>query len=139
MNVSSDSNQIIISDIVISWGVKSESGQKYLEILTSGVLDKKNSSEMARVIAGVMRKNRLKKALIDHRNVSDVTGDISDIYERPKFFRLIGMFLGIKIAEVIKPEHLNHFKFLETVCLNRGFRFSVFYEIESALNWLLKT
>lgn len=121
----------------MDWEIKIDKDQKLLEIITSGLLDKNSSLEMAKVIAKTMKKNRLKRALIDHRNVTELSGEIIDIYERPKLFRIIGMFLGIKIAEIINPEHTDHFKFLETVCLNRGFRFSIFFDKPAALSWLL--
>lgn len=47
------------------------------------------------------------------------------------------MILRIKIAEIINPAHIDHFKFFETVCVNRGFKFSVFYERKNGLEWLL--
>ncbi|MCW8850484.1 MAG: hypothetical protein OQJ81_10940 [Melioribacteraceae bacterium] len=60
-----------------------------------------------------------------------------EVYDRPKLFKLIGVILGIKIAEIIKPDHLNHFRFLRTVCINSGFSFAIFYDRENALEWLL--
>jgi hypothetical protein len=92
---------------------------------------------MAKEIAHKMKANRVTRALIDHRNLVGVIGDISDIYNRPKLFRIIGVILRVKIAELIRPEHKEHFQFLETVCFNRGYRVSVFQEKEKALSWLL--
>ena len=60
-----------------------------------------------------------------------------DIYDRPRLFRLIEVLLGIKVAEIINPDHIEHFRFLETVCVNRGFIFSIFYDKQTALDWLL--
>jgi hypothetical protein len=45
---------------------------------------------------------------------------------------------GLALAEVIKPEHKDFFEFLETVFVNRGFKFAVFENRNSALEWLLK-
>ena len=85
-----------------------------------------------------MRSNRLTRALIDHRNISSVSGEVAEIYERPKLFKLIGVLLGIRIAEIISPEHVKHFEFFETVCVNRGFRVAVFRERDEALSWLFE-
>ena len=121
----------------MEWEIAIHNDHKYLEIVTSGSLDKDSSMEMAKIIRKTMMGHGLTKALIDHRNISEVSGKIIDIYERPKLFRIIGTILGIKIAEIINPDHFEHFRFLETVCINQGFRFSIFYERQNALEWLL--
>ena len=110
---------------------------KYIEIVTKGVLDKDTSIDMAKKIAETMRHNRITKALIDHRNAINKSGTVMDVYERPKIFRIVGMILGVRIAEVINPDQSGHFKFSETVCLNQGYRFLVFYDRKKALEWLL--
>lgn len=109
----------------------------HIEIVTSGSADKRSSLEMAKAVMRTMQRYRMTRAFIDHRNLEAVTGDLVDVYERPKIFRIIGVVLGIRIAEVVKPEHQEHFKFLETVCMNQGYRFSVFHEKDQALRWLL--
>ena len=86
-----------------------------------------------------MPKNRITKALIDHRNISAISGSAAEIYRRPMEFKEIGVMQGIKVAEVVKPEHKEFFNFLETVCVNRGYGFSIFYDREPALEWLLKS
>jgi hypothetical protein len=42
------------------------------------------------------------------------------------------------MAEIIKPEHVYHFKFFETVCVNQGYQISVFQDREKALSWLFE-
>jgi hypothetical protein len=118
-------------------GITIHSEHKYIEFTTNGAVDNASSIDMARTIAKTMKHHRITKALIDHRNVTSITGSATDVYERPKIFRLIGIVLGIKIAEIIKPDHIDHFKFLETVCVNQGFKFMVFYDKPKALEWLL--
>ena len=121
----------------MNWDITIDERNKYVEIVTKGIADKDGSIEMAKTIAETMRHNRLTRALIDHRNITSVSGDEIDVYERPSLFRLIGTILGIKIAAIIKPEHKEHFGFLETVCLNRGYRYMVFFDKIDALKWLL--
>jgi hypothetical protein len=48
------------------------------------------------------------------------------------------MILRVKIAEIIKPEHLEHFSFFETVYRNHRYRLSIFQEKDEALAWLLE-
>ena len=121
----------------MEWEITIHHDYKYIEIVTYGIAEKNGSMDMAKTIADTMRHHRITKALIDHRNITTVSGSTMDIYERPRFFRFIGALLGIKVAEVIKPDHLEHFKFLETVCVNRGYRFSIFYDRQTAVAWLL--
>lgn len=121
----------------MEWEITIHNEHNYIEVITKGVADSNGSMEMAKSIAETMRSNKITKAIIDHRNITDVSGTVAQIYKRTKFFKLIGVLLGIKIAEIIKPEHLEHFKFFETVCINRGYKFSVFYERKKAMVWLL--
>jgi hypothetical protein len=122
----------------MEWKIVINNEYKYIEVITSGIADKDSSLNMVKTITNTMKTNRIMKALIDHRNVVSVTGNTTDIYNRPKIFRIIGIILRIRIAEIIKPEHLKHFKFFETVCVNQGYQISIFQDKEEALSWLLK-
>ncbi len=122
----------------MEWKIILHDSPRYLEVTTSGTADKDSSIEMAKAISENMRKNRLNRALVDHRQLEAVEGTIVDIYDRPKVFRLIGVILSIRIAEVIKPEHQRHFSFFETVCLNQGYKFAVFQERRPAERWLFE-
>lgn len=122
----------------MEWDITIDRERRYVEIVSRGTADPAGSEQMAEAISTVMRQNRITRAVVDHRLIERVTGTAAGIYNRPKFFRFIGVFLGIRIAEVVRPEHVDHFKFLETVCLNRGFSFSVFFDRESAMAWLFR-
>jgi hypothetical protein len=122
----------------MEWEIKIHNDEKYLEIITSGIADKDGSMKMAKTIADMMKSLRFTRVLVDHENLTEISGKILDVYQRPSLFKIIGVILGVKIAEIIKPEHLEHFKFLETVCLNRGYKFSVFHDKTKAIEWLLK-
>ena len=124
---------------MMEWDVKIHHDFNYAEIVTKGIADKDSTLRMAENIAETMRNNRLTKVLIDHSNIEDVSGTVVDVYDRPKLFRVIGVILGIKIAEIVNPDHEKHFSFLETVCANRGYRLSIFYNRKMALDWLLGT
>jgi hypothetical protein len=122
----------------MDWDIAVNDGHKYIEVITRGIADKDDSLNMAKAIAYAMKTNRMTKVLIDHSNIEGTTGNAIDIYSRPRLFGIIGVILRIKIAEIIKPEHLEHFKFLETVCVNQGYRISIFQDKERALTWLLE-
>lgn len=122
----------------MEWDLIVHREDKFLEVITGGVADSDGSLGMAKAISEAMRNNRITKVIIDHRNLAGVSGNVIEIYKRPKILSLIGVILGVKIAEIVRPEHQDHFRFLETVCVNRGFRFSIFQEKGPAMEWLLK-
>jgi hypothetical protein len=122
----------------MEWEIRIHNEEKYIEVITKGVADKDGSLNMAKIITETMRQRRITKVLIDHRNIESVSGEIIEIYDRPKLLKMIGIILGVKIAEIIKPDHMKHFSFFETVCINQGFRISIFQEKLPALEWLLK-
>jgi hypothetical protein len=111
--------------------------KNYIEISTKGNADKDSSMAMAKAITYEMRNNKIKRVLIDHSNLDSVIGSVFDIYERPKILRIIGAILGIRVAEIVKPEHREHFKFLETVFVNQGYQFQIFIKKDQAIKWLL--
>ena len=121
----------------MEWELIVHKEEKYIEIITQGDADYDSSINMGKSITETMRNNRIKKVLIDHRNITGVSGKTIEIYNRPMTLKLIGLLLGVKIAEVIKPEHIEHFRFFETVCRNQGFTMSIFQEKKEALKWLL--
>ena len=122
----------------MEWTINLDQENRYAEIVTAGIADRDGSLAMAKAAAAAMSKNKIKKMLIDHRNIDMIAGSTTAIYQRPKEFNDMGMMPSIKVAEVVKPEHEEFFNFLATVCLNRGYRFSIFYDRTAALEWLLK-
>ena len=123
----------------MEWTITLNEEKQYAEIVTGGVADRDGSIEMAKEISKVLRKTKIKKLLIDHRNIRSVSGKILEIYQRPKEFEEIGVIREIRIAEVVKAEHKEFFHFLETVCVNRGYNFLIFDDKRSALKWLLSS
>ena len=121
----------------MEWTITLDEVNHYAEIVTGGLADRNGSLEMAKDISRVLAPAKIKKILIDHRNIKAVSGGAVEIYQRPKEFKEIGVVTGIKVAEVVKAEHKAFFRFIETVCVNRGFFFLIFDDRRSALNWLL--
>jgi hypothetical protein len=107
-------------------------------IETSGDADGKSSMEMAKSISQTMIQYKATRCLIDHSALTSVSGDSADIYYRPQGISRTGIPSGVKIAEVVKEEHKEHFGFLEFVCRNNGFAFKVFESREPAIEWLKK-
>ncbi len=108
-----------------------------IEISTGGIADRDSSIAMAKALTHEIRKRRIKRAVLDHSRLDSVTGSFVDIYERPNILKFIGAIAGIRIAEIVKPGHRGHFRFLETVCVNQGFELRIFSERDPAIQWLL--
>ena len=123
----------------MEWTITVNDKNRYAEIVTSGIADRDGSLAMAKEISMTMSQIKLKKILIDHRNISSVSGETVEIYHRPKEFEEIGVIQDITVAELVKPEHREFFNFLETVCANRGFLCAIFEDRKTALEWLLKS
>jgi hypothetical protein len=121
----------------MDWNIIIHDDEAYVEVITSGIADKDGSLNMAKTLSHTMRTRRITKALIDHRNIGEVVSKPFDIYNRPKIFKLIGVILKIKIAEIIRPEHTEHFKSFESVCLSRGYHIATFQDKDKAVKWLL--
>jgi len=120
----------------MEWTSTVNEEKQYFEIVTSGIADRDGTLEMAKAIAVAMSNAGIKKVLIDHTNIESVSGRPAEVYQRSKQFEEVGVIHGIKVVEVVSPEHKEFFDFLETVCINRGYRFSIFCDKESALEWL---
>lgn len=122
----------------MEWNIQFNEKDAYGLVVTRGEADRDGTIKMARAIAEALPEKKIKKVLIDHTNISAVSGEILDVYNRPKQFNEITKSQGIKVALIIKPEHRDFFSFLETVFINRGFMFMIFTNKETALEWLLK-
>jgi hypothetical protein len=120
----------------MEWTISFLPDQQIVVIQTHGVADETSSLEMAKNISKTMAEYKVKRCLIDHSAISSVSGNTIEIYNRPQGLSEIGVPSMVKIAEVVLPEHKEHFDFLETVCRNRGFGFHIFDDRELAIQWL---
>ncbi|MEJ2646800.1 MAG: hypothetical protein P8016_00160 [Sedimentisphaerales bacterium] len=122
----------------MNWTIKINEEDQYVEVVTSGDADKDGTLNMIKDMVRALSPRQIKKILIDHSNIDSVSGEALDIYDRPKEFKKIGVIPGIKVAEVVKPEHMEFFYFVETIYRNRGYQLTIFPDHASALEWLLE-
>jgi len=122
----------------MEWTITLHQAEQYAEVVTSGPADTSGTLEMVKAIAATLKPARITNILIDHTNISSVSGGVGEVYFRPQKIKGSGIPRGTKIAEIIRPEHKEFFDFLETVSTNRGLKFSIFLDRASALEWLLK-
>lgn len=85
----------------MEWKIAVNDEDQYVEVITGGIADNDGSLDMVKAIAHTMGTHRITRALIDHRDLVSVTGDVADVYNRPKLFKIIGIIMRIKIAELI--------------------------------------
>ena len=121
----------------MEWKSSFLSDQQIVVIQTYGIADDAGSLEMAKNISRVMMQYKAARCLIDHSAIISVSGSSVEIYYRPQGLTETGIPSEVKIAEVVRPVHKEHFGFLETVFRNRGFDFRVFDDRESAIQWLI--
>lgn len=119
----------------MEWNFIVHAEEGFVEVVTRGVADSDGSLEMAKALGESMRANRISRALIDHRNVDYIIANTAGFNSRPSV--LPAAPLKIRIAEIIRPEHSGHFKFLETVFDSLGYKLATFHETEEAMAWLL--
>jgi hypothetical protein len=124
--------------VTMEWTITLHEDGQYAEVVTKGIADKDGSLAMVKAIATALRATTTRRVLIDHTHISEVSGEIVDIYYRPDELYKIGVDRSIMVAEVVKSEHREFFDFLETVCVNKGYSFSVFDDKEAAVKWLLE-
>jgi hypothetical protein len=105
-------------------------------VKTHGEADAKSSHEMVQSIFQSMKEHRSIRCLLDHTEISFVSGKTLDVFKRPDEIKNTGMPLNVKLAAVIPEKYRDHFDFLETVCNNRGISYRVFGNELSAINWL---
>jgi len=105
-------------------------------VKTRGDADAKSSSEMVKSIMLAMKEHQSIRCLLDHTDIHFVSGKTMEIFNRPEEIKSTGMPLNVKLAAVIPEHYKEHFRFLETVCTNRGINYRVFEQCVSAINWL---
>jgi hypothetical protein len=120
----------------MEWKISFLPDKQVVVIKTFGVADEASSLAMAQSISKTMMEYQATRCLIDHSELTAVSGSSEGIFYRPQGLSKTGISSEIKIAELVKPAHKEHFGFLEYVCRNNGFDFRVFDSREPAIKWL---
>jgi hypothetical protein len=76
------------------------------------------------------------RLLIDHRDAI-IKFTTMEIFNLPQSYRQSELSQRFRVALVFKQIGSDE-QFYETVCVNRGYRFSVFMDYDKAMNWLMK-
>ena len=121
--------------------VTTENKSTYLLVESAGEL--KDTAELlahCKIVFGEIEKNGLKKVLINEPGLQFPTG-LFRYYELVMHYvnNFPPEFRHLKIAVIISNKYKEIAAFWETVCVNNGFDFFAFDNVEDALNWLLKS
>ena len=120
----------------MKWEMSYQPVGNILLLRTEGVLDKDSLLTMVKEASVLMSKHKCSRCLVDHSNITAVTIGTFDIYNMPNVYSEIGLPRTMKVAMVVPGMFRDTFGFLETVAFNVGYSVSVFYDTESASNWL---
>ncbi len=112
------------------------SDDQIVVVKTHGYADAKSSSEMVKSIMLAMKEHLSLRCLLDHTEINFVSGKTIEVFNRPEEIKNTGMPSNVRLAAVIPERYKDHFRFLETVCENRGISYRVFSNNTSAMNWL---
>jgi hypothetical protein len=120
----------------MEWSISFLPDAHIIVVQTEGIVNESDTLNMAKDVKKAMVQYKASGCLIDHSSIKSVTGSIVKTYYRPEELSGMGVPRNIRIAVVAPQEHKGHFNFLETVCRNRGFDFSLFENRETAIEWL---
>ena len=119
-----------------NWKIQFLPGKHILLITTCGIHSPKESYMLVKEVNAMKLDPDQTGILIDHRDAI-IKFAPSEIYNLPQSYQQYEISHRFRVALVFKQigsdEH-----FYETVCANRGYRFSVFTDYDKAMNWLMR-
>ena len=109
---------------------------KILVINTDGVLDLPSANEMRAEGMKLIKQHGYLLCMLDHSKVKGFEINVFDTYDLPKKYKELNIPPTFRMAVVVPKERRENSDFYETVCRNNGYFVSVFFDQESALQWL---
>jgi hypothetical protein len=120
----------------MDWEISFDEKENILFVKTRGIMDIDTHKTMMKECLKMSKEKNCGRWLIDNSEITSQRMGTFDIHSVPQLFDGFGFSPRLQIAEVSLKKYANDFGFLETVCRNRGYALSVFYDVESALQWL---
>lgn len=120
----------------MDWEISFDEKENILFVKTRGIMDVKSHVKMMKECLEIIKEKNCRRWLIDNSKITSQRMTTLDIHSTPQIFTDLGSPIGLRIAEVTLKKYADDFGFLETVCFNRGRTLTVFYDVESALQWL---
>jgi CTP:phosphocholine cytidylyltransferase-like protein len=125
----------------MDWEISFDEKENILFVKTRGIFDLQTEVSLLKECFELLDKHNCRQCLIDNRKIDSLYISFMEIYSIPEKIERMNRTSKIHafhIAQIFLEKHVKDFYFLETVCHNRGYLFSTFLDIESALKWLNK-
>ena len=120
----------------MDWEISFDEKENILFVKTHGIMDTATNKTMIKECLDVIKKKNCRRCLVDNRKITSQNIGTFDIHSIPELFAKLDFPRDLHLAEVTLKEYAQDFQFFETVCRNRGYTVSVFFDVESALQWL---
>ena len=120
----------------MDWEISFDEKESILFVKTRGIMNKDTHKAMMKRCLKITKEKNCRRWLIDNSKITSQKMGTLDIHSTPQVFTDLGFPLNLRIAEVIIKKYADDFGFFETVCQNRGYMVSIFYDVELALQWL---
>ena len=120
----------------MDWEISFDEKENILFVTTRGILDMSSSKALTKEYIEVLKKKNCRRCLVDTREITSQNLGTLEIHSLPSLFDELDFPRSTYLAEVTLKKYAKDFGFFETVCCNRGYRVSTFFDVESALQWL---
>jgi hypothetical protein len=120
----------------MKWKLLFNAGENILSVKTFGIFDLATKTELMKECVVAIEKQNCRRCLIDNSEIESTSIGTFEIHSIPTLFPDLGVPRDLLIAEVVSEKYAEDFRFLETVCRNKGYSVSAFSDVESALQWL---
>jgi hypothetical protein len=119
-----------------NWTIQYLAEKHVLLIKTWGIHSPKESDGLVKEVNAMKLDPDQTKILIDHRDAI-IKFKTMEIFNLPQSYRQSELSQRFRVALVFKQISSDE-QFYETVCVNRGYKISVFTDYDKAMNWLMK-
>jgi hypothetical protein len=119
-----------------NWTIQYLPEKHLLFIKTWGIHSPKESDRLVKEVNAMKLDSEQTRILIDHRDAI-IKFRTMEIFNLPQSYRQSELSQRFRVALVFNQIGSDE-QFYETVCVNRGYRFSVFMEYDKAMNWLMR-
>lgn len=120
----------------MKWNFTHNTNDKILIINTEGILDLESANMMRTEGWALLKQHGYLRCLLDHSLADDITLSTLNIYELPQRYKELNIPYNLRMAVIVPKQMREDLSFFETVCRNNGYSVSIFFDQESALNWL---
>jgi hypothetical protein len=120
----------------MDWEISFDEKENILLVKTRGILDMASSKALTKECIEILKKKNCRRCLVDTREITSQNLGTLEIHSFPSLFDGLDFPRNTSLAEVTLKKYAEDFGFFETVCCNRGYMVSTFFDVESALQWL---